>query len=136
MPRIYATYTDPNGKAERVRITMVSRLGDVGISRKDEDYGYFTRLSLFDLSEFDTVMDPGAPAKRVSCVRHFAIADKHGNWVRINPEGSVTPYAKSAVPILYPTAKAAYNAYRRIDPHSFIGLTTVAVQLSKAKETA
>lgn len=140
MPALYATWTPPPGTIYspegpiRVRVTTVSRLGDVGISRKDEEFGYFTRLSIFDLTEFDTEMHPEAPARRKSPVRQFALADKDDNWVRINPKGSLTPFAKSSVPILYPTAKAAYGAYMDIDRHGLLGLQTIPVNISRGKD--
>ena len=50
MPALYARF-----EGEPVRVTCVSTLGDVGISRKlDEEYGYFDRVSIYDLTDFST----------------------------------------------------------------------------------
>lgn len=134
MPAVYATYTPKDGAPMRVRVTTISRLGDVGISRKDEEFGYFDRVSLYDLTDFDTEMHPDAPARRKSPVRQYAVADKDGNWVRINAKGSLTPFAKSQVPILHPTTKAAYASYKDIDRFGLLGLTTVPVNISRGKD--
>ena len=49
-PTLYATY---NG--ERVRVTMASRLGDVGITKDfTKDMGYTSRVSVEELMEFFT----------------------------------------------------------------------------------
>lgn len=47
-PRLFATY-----KGRRVRVTMASRFGDVGITRDlDTECGYAMRVFLNDLTEF------------------------------------------------------------------------------------
>jgi hypothetical protein len=58
-PKLYATYKEPNGpggrkgKVRRVRVTMASRFGDVGITRHlDHDHGYTTRVYVEDLTDF------------------------------------------------------------------------------------
>lgn len=135
MPRLYATYTPDDGTEPfRVRVVMVSRLGDVGISRKDEDGGYFKRLSIYDLTDFDTVMHPGAPAKRKAPIVRYALADKDGNWVRINPVGSVVPFAKSEVPVLYANGNRAYKAKSAVDRIGLLGLKTVPITLTVGSE--
>lgn len=47
-PKLFANY-----KGERVRVTMASRFGDVGItSDLTKEHGYSTRVSVDDLSNF------------------------------------------------------------------------------------
>lgn len=127
MPKLYATYTPTDGSEPfRVRITMVSRLGDVGVSREDTEWGYFDRLSIYDLSDFDTAMHPGAPAKRKTPKVFYALADSKDRWVRV-ANNSVTPVALSAVPVLYERSKTAYRDCSKIDPHGFLGFKVVPV---------
>lgn len=48
-PRLFATYG-----LRRVRVTMASRFGDVGINKKlHEEYGYDKRVFLCDLKDFN-----------------------------------------------------------------------------------
>ena len=37
---------------EPVRVVMVSRMGDIGISRHDQEHGYFTRCSIYDVTDY------------------------------------------------------------------------------------
>ena len=129
MPKLYATYTPADGSAPfRVRVTMVSRLGDVGVSRDDVEYGYFDRLSIYDLSEFDTVLHPGAPAKRKAPKVFYAIADEKDRWVRLtDAKEPGLKVALSAVPVLYERSKTAYRRISDIDPHGLKGLKVVPI---------
>lgn len=59
VPKLFATYKEPDGpggrkgKVRRVRVTMASRFGDVGINRDFEaEGGYFTRVAVEQLTEF------------------------------------------------------------------------------------
>lgn len=143
MPALYATWTPPPNTIYsdegpiRVRVVMVSRLGDVGISRKDQEHGYFTRVSIYDLTDFDTVMFPDRPARRVHPLRRFAIADKDDNWVRVHPSPAVLmPVAKSSVPVLYETRKAAYKDMSAVDPHGIKGLKIVPLTFTVERDDA
>lgn len=129
MPKLYATYTPADGSEPfRVRVTMVSRLGDVGVSRDDVEYGYFDRLSIYDLSEFDTVLHPGAPAKRKAPKVFYAIADEKDRWVRLtDAKEPGLKVALSAVPVLYERSKTAYRRISDIDPHGLKGLKVVPI---------
>ena len=58
-PTLFATY-----KGERYRVTMASRLGDVGISKSfNQESGYELRVAVEDLSDFrdmpDWIAHPG-----------------------------------------------------------------------------
>lgn len=66
MPKLYARW---NGIP--VRVVMVSRMGDVGISKLDEQHGYFERLSIYELTDYAVTMPPDTLP--VSRAREFAI---------------------------------------------------------------
>lgn len=125
MPKLYATY-----KGERVRVTLVSTMGDVGISREDKSHGYFTRCSIYDLSDFSDEFHPEAPAKRKTPKTGLALVDKDGRWVRINAGNAVSPTAVSEVPVFFGGERAAYRAKRDIDPHDHKGFRLVKVAYS------
>lgn len=54
LPKLYGRY-----QGEPVRVVMVSRLGDIGISREDKEHGYFTRCSIYDLTDYAVHMHKG-----------------------------------------------------------------------------
>lgn len=117
MPRLYATY-----EGRRVRITCVSRLGDIGVAYDDRTWGYDKRgLSFYDLTDFDTEMHPGAPAARQT-TRAWAIADKQDRWVRIDGEASKV--------VRYPhfvEEGQAYDLIRKVDPIGLKGFKKVCL---------
>lgn len=47
MPRLYAKY-----QGKPVQVSMVSRLGDVGIAPDNRRHGYNQRLSIYELTDF------------------------------------------------------------------------------------
>jgi hypothetical protein len=50
-PKLFATY-----EGERYRVTMASRMGDVGISKTfNEDHGYELRVAVAKLTDFSDV---------------------------------------------------------------------------------
>lgn len=58
-PALFATYKAPNGpgggkgKTKRVRVTMASRFGDVGITRDlTAEHGYYLRVPVEALTDF------------------------------------------------------------------------------------
>jgi hypothetical protein len=52
-PKLFADYKKRFGKKKRVRVTMASQLGDVGISFDlKREYGYETRVRVSKLSNF------------------------------------------------------------------------------------
>lgn len=132
MPKLYATWTPPPGtiygdKPIRVRVVMVSRLGDVGISRKDQEHGYFTRCSIYDLTDFAEQWDPSVepPAGR----RHYTITDKFGNYAEVT---SVVKAAKA--PVLFDNRSAAYRVIEKIDRIGLLGLQVIPVRVKREKD--
>lgn len=133
MPKLYANWTPPPGsqygnKPMRVRIVMVSRLGDVGISSKDQEHGYFTRVSIYDLTDFDTQWDPKAepPEGRL----YFAIADKFGSWAEVTG----TQVKAAHAPILFTGRSQAYRQIEKIDRFGMLGLQVLPVRVRKQKD--
>lgn len=53
MPKLYGRH-----KGRPVRVVMVSRLGDVGISREDKECGYYERCSIYDVTDYSKEMLP------------------------------------------------------------------------------
>lgn len=52
-PSLYADYKG----GQRVRVTMASRMGDLGINRNlMADHGYDERVAVSDLTNFGTIM--------------------------------------------------------------------------------
>ncbi len=140
MPALYATWTpEPNtiygDKPIRVRVTMVSRLGDVGISRKDEPTGYFTRCSIYDLTDFADEMIPGAPVKRRN-LRFYAIVDKKGRWIGPSPEdaGAQMKSTVVAAPDLHVERSTASKLRYDFDPMGFLGYEVVPLLINKEPE--
>jgi hypothetical protein len=126
MPRLYATYRE-----KRVRVTMVSRLGDVGISHKDEEYGYFTRCSIYDLTDFADEMFPTAPARRVQ-LRQFTIVDRHGFWARVvKAEGVPLKIVRAEAPVLFTTQSKASRVRYRADPYGLERIEVIPVLITK-----
>lgn len=133
MPRLYATYQPSSEPGERVRVVMVSRLGDCGISRKDERYGYFARVSIYDLTDFSDEMYPTAPAAR-PFVKQFAIADSKGFWVQPwNGVGAVIEMIPSAAPYLFTESAKAHRAILKADRHGLLGLQVIPLLLTRVK---
>lgn len=59
-PRLFATYA-----GKRVRVTMASQLGDVGISYDwSRDFGYDTRVAVESLTDFSETQDRQARQRR------------------------------------------------------------------------
>lgn len=117
MPRLYATY-----EGRRVRVTCVSRMGDIGIAYDGRTWGYDKRgLSFYDLTDFDTEMHPGAPAVRQT-TRAWAIADKQDRWVRIDKG-----VAKVVRYPCFVEETQAYDLIRTIDPHGIKGFKKVCL---------
>lgn len=129
MPRLYASY-----KGNRCRVVMVSRLGDVGISYKDQEYGYNERVSLYDLTDFSDQMHPGAPAKRRR-VRLHAIASSDGFWIRVAPgAGNLAHIFPSDVPVLFTESAKAHRDLAKVDPHGIKGLKLVPLLVEREKD--
>jgi hypothetical protein len=128
MPRLYATY-----QGERVRVTMVSRLGDVGVSRKDDEFGYFARVSIYDLTDFSQERNPQAPANRPHAKLH-AIRDRMGFWARVQPGAKLAEVFPSDTPVLYTEASKAHRDLRKVDPYGLQGLSVVPVLITKVKD--
>lgn len=129
MPRLYASY-----RGERVRVTMVSRLGDVGVSRKDEEYGYFDRCSIYDLSEFGDEMHPTAPAKK-PFVKNFGVASREGMWVKpYRGLSGVPDFITAPTPYLFCQRGDAVRWLRDVDQYGLKGLKIVPLLLSKVQE--
>ncbi len=130
MPRLYGTY-----EGERVRVTMVSRLGDIGISREDKEHGYFERCSIYDLTDFSDEMHPGAPSKR-STLRYYTIVDDKGRWLDEAPilGGGKVAWKVVSEPRLFVEQSSASALRRKWDPHGLLGFQTVPIRLSKESE--
>lgn len=129
MPRLYASY-----QGVRVRVTTVSRLGDVGISRKDEGYGYFARVSIYDLTDFSQEMYPGAPAKRRR-IRLHAVTSADGFWTRIEPgAGKLAEIFPSDVPVLFTESAKASRAVSKVDPYGLKGLKIATLLIEREKD--
>lgn len=123
LPRLYATY-----EGRRVRITCVSRLGDIGIRYNDEAWGYDRRgLSFYDLTDFDTERFPGAPAERKT-TRAWAIADKANRWVRIDwVENTERWAARVARYPVFVEEGQAHDLIRKVDPIGLKGFKRVCL---------
>jgi len=140
MPRLYGTWTPPedseyaaNGPI-RVRVVMVSRLGDIGISSVDKEYGYFTRCSIYDLTDFSDEMDPTAPATK-PFVKNFAVATKEGFWVQPYQALPNCPdFIVTSAPYLYPEEAQARRFVRKVDEFGLKGLKVVPLLLTKVQE--
>lgn len=118
MPRLYGTW---NG--ERVRVVMVSTMGDIGISRDDVQRGYFERCSIYDLTDYAEEMNPDAPAGGRGH-RVWTLVSSDGRWVRVTEEGpggfvnrDGTRVHGSSYPILYHSHGAAAGALHKADPY-------------------
>jgi hypothetical protein len=113
---------------------VVSRLGDVGINRKDEETGYFARVSVYDLTDFSEEMHPDPPAER-PYVKLHAIRDRLGFWKRVEPgAGKLAEIFPSDVPVLYTEDSKAGRDLRKVDPYGFHGLEVSPVLITKVKD--
>ncbi len=129
MPRLYGTH-----EGERVRVVMVSRMGDIGISRDDKEHGYFKRCSIYDLTDFSEEMHPVAPAAR-PFVKLYAIADAQGFWVKPHDVGGGRDaFIACSAPVLYTEKAHAAKVIRRVDPHALKGYRVIPLLLSKGAE--
>lgn len=127
MPRLYATY-----QGRRVRVTMVSRLGDVGISHKDEEYGYFTRCSIYDLTEFSDEMSLSGPANRPR-LTFYTLVDAKGRWVDEAPieGGNKTASRAVSAPRLFVERSTAGTVRHTLDPFGLKGFVVIPIHLTK-----
>jgi hypothetical protein len=127
MPKLYGTY-----QGKRVRVVMVSRLGDIGITTIDQEYGYSDRVSIYDLTDFGDEMNPTVPAKR-PMLTFYTIVDQKGRWVQENnmDEGHYTPIGISSSPVLHVERHTANTIKSRLDPHGIQGLDVIPVKLNK-----
>lgn len=129
MPRLYGTY-----KEKRVRVVLISSMGDIGVAFKDVDQ-YSERCSIYDLTDFGDEMFPTAPSKR-PMLTYYTLVDNKGRWLKENnmDEGHYTQASISSAPTLFAERSTANAIRRRIDERGVMGYDVIPVKLSKAPE--
>lgn len=135
VPRLYGTWQPPQDGSWgndpiRVRVVMVSTMGDIGISRKDQETGYFTRCSIYDLTDFADEMHPAAPAER-KATRFFTFVSKEGYWVHRSTDGKLHACKR---PVLFDDRSGANKVLHKTDPYGLTGTRVIPVDLAPVQE--